>query len=138
MLARQLQSDESNKKVITQISTVSRGAYPFSIVSLAIALVALAVAITTFVSLGPMLKLYWAAMKADLFCTPLRYAYTDCIEEPAYQVKVVSVLKRKHKCVEYRARQTRNQTLEKLETQVTLILHINGMARLDYCPLQII
>ena len=52
VLARQSQSDESNKEVINQISTVSRGAYPLSIVALAIALVALAIAIATFVTLS--------------------------------------------------------------------------------------
>ena len=44
----------------------------------------------------------------------------------------MSALKGKHKRVEYRARITRNQTLETLETQVTLILHTTGMARFDY------
>ena len=61
----------------------------------------------------------------------------DRTEEVFNQVKVVSALKGQHKRVEYRARRTRNQALETLKTQVTLILHITGKARFDYGTQQI-
>ena len=48
--ARQSLSDISNKGVINQISTVSRNAHLFIVVALTIALVALAIAIVSFVS----------------------------------------------------------------------------------------
>ena len=49
MSARQSLGDDANKEVINQIITVPRGSHPLSVVALAIALVALVVAITTFV-----------------------------------------------------------------------------------------
>ena len=105
--------------------------------ALAIALVALVVAITTFKSLNHMLRLFYAAITAVLLRGPLRCAYINSTENVANQVNFVSALKGKHKRVEYRARITRNQTLKTLETQVTLILHTTGKARLDYCLQQI-
>ena len=105
--------------------------------ALAIALAALVIAIATFVTVNPMLRLFWAEIAAILFRGPLRCAYTDRTENAANQVKVVSVLKGKHKRIEYRARLTRNQTLETLETQVTLVLHTTGKTRLDYGPQQL-
>ena len=68
---------------------------------------------------------------------PLRCAYKDRTGAAPNQVKVVSALKGHHKRIEYRARLTRNQTLETLETQVALVLHTSGKARLDYGPQQI-
>ena len=76
-------------------------------------------------------------MAAVLFRGLLRCTYTDHIEDAANQIKVVSALKGKHKCIEYRARLTGNQTHETLETEVTLIQHTTGMARLDYGPQRI-
>ena len=76
-------------------------------------------------------------MAAILFFGPLRCAYTDRFEDAANQVKVVSAIIGKHKRVEYRARLTQNQTLETLDTLVTMILHTSGKARLDYGPQQI-
>ena len=138
MSARQSLSDISNKGVINQISTVSRNVHLLIVVALAIALVALAVAaIVSFVSVNPMLQLFLAAMAAVLFCGPLSCTYTDYIEDAANQVKVVSALNEKHKRIEYRPCLTQNQTLEKLETQVTLILHTTGITCLDYGPQQI-
>ena len=84
-----------------------------------------------------MLKLFLATMAPVLFLGPLRCTYTNYIDDAANQVKVVSALTGKHKRIEYRARLMRNQTLEMLETQVTLILQNTGMARLDYGPQQI-
>ena len=130
--ARQTIDDASGKGVINKISTVARDAHPLSVVALAIALVALVVAIATFVTVNPMLRFLWAAIAAILFHGPLRCSYIDRTEDAANQVKVVSALKGKHKRIEYRARLTRNQTLETLETQVTLVLHTTGKARLDY------
>ena len=54
--ARQTIDDESGKRVINQISTVARGAHPFSVVALAIALIKLVVAIATLVTVNPMLR----------------------------------------------------------------------------------
>ena len=105
--------------------------------ALAIALAALVIAMATFLTVNPMLRLFWAAIAAILFRGPLRCAYTDRTENAAIQVKVVSALKGKHKRIEYRARLTRNQTLETLETQVTLVLHTTGKAHLDYGPQQL-
>ena len=76
--------------------------------------------------------MFWAAIAAFLSRGPLQSAYTDRTEVAASQVKIVSALKGKHTSVEYHACLTRNQTLETLMTQVTLILHTTGMARLDY------
>ena len=135
--ARQSLSDNFNKGVINKIITVSRGAYVLKIVALAIALVALVVAIATFVSVNPILRLFREAMAANLFNKLLRYTYTDRTEAAANQVKVVSAIKRKQKRVKYRFRLTRKQTLETLKTQITLILHSTGMASLDYGPQQI-
>ena len=84
-----------------------------------------------------MLRLMWAAIAAILLRGPLRCVYKDNAEDTANQVKVVSALKGKHMRIEYRARLTRNQTLETLETQVTLILHTTGKARFDYGPQQL-
>ena len=130
MSARQTLDDASSKRVINQISTVARGAHPLSVVALA----ALVIAITTFVAVNPMLRLLWAAIAAILFRGPLRCSYTDRTEDSANKVKIVSALKGKHKHIEYRVRLTRNQTMKTLETQVTLILHTTGKARLDYGP----
>ena len=113
---------------------MARGSHPLSVVALAIALVALVVAIATFVTVNSMLRFFWAAIAAILFRGPLRCSYIDRTEDAANQVKVVSALKGKHKRIEYRARLTRNQTVETLETQVTLVLHTNGKAHLDYGP----
>ena len=55
--ARQSLDVESNHGVINQISTVSQGAHPLSVVALAIALVALVIAIGTFIAVNPMLRL---------------------------------------------------------------------------------
>ena len=123
--------------MINQISTVARGAHPLSVVALAIALAALVIAIATFVTVNPILRLLLAAIAAILFRGPLRCSYTDRTEEAANQVKVVSALKGKHKRIVYRARLTRNQTLKKLKTQVTLVLHIAEKARFDYGPQQL-
>ena len=111
MSARQTIDDASGKGVINQISTVARGAHFLLVVALAIALVALVLAIATFVTVNPMLRFFWAAIAAILFRGPLRCSYIDCTEDVANQVKVVSALKGKHKRIEYRARLTRNQTL---------------------------
>ena len=126
--ARQTIDDTSGKGVINQINTVARGAHPLSVVALAIALVALVVAIATFVTVNPMLRFLWAAIATILFRGPLRCFYIDLTEDAANQVKVVIALKGKHKCIEYRACLTRNQTLETLATQVTLVLHTTWMA----------
>ena len=135
--ARQTIDDTSGKGVINQISTVARGSHPISVVALGLALVALVVGLATFVTVNPMLRLFCAAIPAILFNGPLRCSYTDRIEDAANQVKIVNALKEKHKRIEYRARLTRNQTLETLETQVTLTLHATGKARLDYGPQQL-
>ena len=134
--ARQTLDDASSKGVINQISTVSRGAHPLAVVALAIALVALVVSIATFVTVNSMLRLMWATIAAIIFHGPLRCVYKDNTEDAVNQVKVVSALKGKHKRIEYRDCLTRNQTLETLETQITLILHTTGKARLDYGPQQ--
>ena len=98
---------------------------------LAIALVALVVAIAKFVSVTLIIKLFWAANKADLLCKLLRYTCTDRIEDAAYKVKVVTALKRKHKSVEYRYCLTRNQILKTLKTLVTYNTYYwNGTPRL--------
>ena len=81
--ARQTIDDASGKRVINQISTVARGAHPLSFVALAIALVALVVAIATFVTVNPMLRLLWAAIAAILSRGPLRCSYTDRTEDAA-------------------------------------------------------
>ena len=52
---RQSLKDKFNNGVINQIRSVSRGAHYLSVVTLAIALVALIVKIATFVSVNPML-----------------------------------------------------------------------------------
>ena len=138
MTALQSLSDNSYKEVINQISKVSRSAHHLTVMALAVASVALAVAITSFVSVNPMLILFWTLMET-VFCRgQLRCIYTNHIEDAANQVKVVRGLKAKHKRIEYHAPLTRNQNLETLKTQVTLILHTTGMARLDYGPQQII
>ena len=121
--ARQTLDDASSKGVIDQISTVSRGAHPLSVVALAIALVALVVAIATFVTVNPMLRLMWTVIAAILCSGPLCCVYKDSTKDAVNQVKVVSALQGKHKRIEYRARLTRNQTLKTLEAQVTLVLH---------------
>ena len=135
--ARQTLDDASSKGVTNQISIVTKSGHVLSVVALAIALAALVIAIATFVTVNPKLRLLYAAIAAILFCGQLRCSYTDRTEDAANQVKVVSELKGKHKRIEYRARLTRNQTLETLETQVTLILHTTGKARLDYSPQQL-
>ena len=135
--ARQLLHDKSNKTVINKISTVLQCAHPLRVVTLAIVLVALVVTLVLFVSLNSMLKLFWVTMAAVLFLGPLRCTYTDYIDDSTNQVKVISALRGKHKRIEYRARLMRNQTLETLETQVTLILQNTRMALLDYGPQQI-
>ena len=135
--ARQLLHDKFNKTVINKISTVLQCAHPIRVVTLAIVLVALAVTLVLFVSLNPMLKLFMVTMAAVLFLGPLRCTYTDYIDDAANQVKVASALRGKHKRIEYRARLMRNQALETLETQVTLILQNTIMARLDYGQQQI-
>ena len=76
-------------------------------------------------------------MAAVLFCGPLSCTYTDYIEDAANQGKLVSALNEKHKRVEDRPHLTRNQTLETLETQVSLILHTTVITSLDYGPQQI-
>ena len=86
--------------MINQIITVAQGAHPLSVVALAIALVALIVAIATFVTINPMLKFLWAAIAAILFRGPLRCSYIDRKENAANQIKVVSALKGKHKRIE--------------------------------------
>ena len=129
--ARQSLDVESNRRVVNQISTVSQSAHPLSVVALAIALVVLVIAIGTFVPMNPVLKLFWAALSAVLCRGPLRSAYSDHTGTKPNQVKVVSVLQTHHKRIEYRARLTRNQTLETLETQVTNVLHTSGKTRLD-------
>ena len=130
-------SDKFNNEVINQISTESRGFHRLSVVKLARALVVLVVAISTFVSVNPILRLFRAATAAKLLCKPQRYAYTDCTEAAADHVKVVSAIKRKQKREKYRASHTRNQTLETLETQITLIPQTTKMASRDYNPQQI-
>ena len=135
--ARQTIDDAFGKGIINQISTVARGGHPLSVVALAIALVALVVAIATFVTVNPMLRFLWVAIAAIIFRGPICCSYIDRTEDAANQVQVVSALKEKHKRIEYLARLTRNQTLETLETQVTIVLHITGKARLDYGPQQL-
>ena len=117
--------------MINQISTVARGSHPLSVEALAIALVALVVAIATFLTVNSMLRFLWEAIAAILLRGPLRCYYIDRTEDAANQVKVVSALKGKHKSIEYRACLTRNQTLETLDTQVTFALHTTGKARVD-------
>ena len=117
--------------MINQISTFARGAHYLSVAALAIALIALVVAIATFVTVNPTLKFQWAAIAAILIRVPLRCSYIYRTEDAANQVKVVCVLKGKHEHIENRARLTRNQTLETLETQATLVLHTTRQVRLD-------
>ena len=81
MSARQTIDDASGKTVINQISTVARGAHPLSVVALAIALVALVVAIATFVTVNPLLRFLWTAIAAILFRGPLRCSYIDRTED---------------------------------------------------------
>ena len=64
--ASQSLSDKSNKEVITQINTKSRGFYLLSVVELAIALVALVVAIATYVSVNLILRLFWSGNNSCL------------------------------------------------------------------------
>jgi hypothetical protein len=135
--ARQTLDYETNKGVINQISTVSQGAHPLSVVALAIALVALIIAIATFVTVHPMIRLVWAATVALIKRGPLLCAYNKENDTSSNSVEVITALKGKHKRIEYRARLTRNNTLEPLETQVTLVLHTSGKARLDYGAQQI-
>ena len=136
MSARQTIDDASGKEVIYQISTLAQGAHYILVVALALAL-ALVVAKATFVTVNPMLKLFCAAIAAILFNRPLRCSYTDRIEDAANQVKIVNALKEKHKRIEYRARLTRKQTLDTLDTQATLVLHTTGKVRLVYGPEQL-
>ena len=96
MSAHQTIDDSSGKGVINKISTVARSAHPVSVVALAIALAALVLAIATFVTVNPMLRLMWAAIAAILLRGPLRCVYKDNAEDTANQVKVVSALKGKH------------------------------------------
>ena len=130
--ARQSLEVESNKGVINQISTVSRGAHPLSVVALAIALAALVIAIATFVTVNPMLRLVWAAISAVIFRNPLRCFYAERKEMGSNQYKIVSALEGHHKRIEYRARLARRQTLEAMDTQVAIVLHSSGKSRLDY------
>ena len=109
--ARQTLDYESNKGVINQISTVSQGAHPLSVVALAIALVAVIIAIATFVSVHPMLRLVWEATMAVLKRSPLLCAFTKITESAQPELQVITALKGKHKRIEYRARLTRNNTL---------------------------
>ena len=76
-------------------------------------------------------------MAAVLFRGPIRFAYTDHTEDCANQIKVVSPLRGEHKRIKYCAGLTRNQTLDTLEAQVTLILHTTLMARLEFGRQQI-
>ena len=87
---------------------MSLGAHSLSVVALTITQVAIVVAISTIVSVNPILRLFWAAMAAVLFRGPLLCVYIDCTNDAANQVKIVSALKEKHKRVEYCARLTRN------------------------------
>ena len=135
--ARQTLDYESNKGVINQISTVSQGAHPLSVVALAIALVAVIIAIATFVSVHPMLRLMWEATMAVLKRSPLLCAFSKLTESAQPELQVITALKGKHKRIEYRARLARNNTLETLDSLVTLVLHTSGKARLDYGPQQI-
>ena len=80
--------------MINQISTVARGAHPLLLVPLAIALAAFVIAIATFLTVNPMLRLFWAAIAAILFRGPLRCTYTNRTENAANQVKVVCALKK--------------------------------------------
>ena len=93
--ARQTIDDASGNREINQISTVARGAHPLLVVALAIALVALVVAIATFITVNPMLRFLWAAIAAILFRGPLRCFYTDRTEDEVNRVTVVSALKGK-------------------------------------------
>lgn len=72
MSARQTLDDVSSKGVINSLSTEARGAHPLSVVALAIVLVSLVVAIATFITVNPMLKLLWSAVAAILFRDQLR------------------------------------------------------------------
>ena len=92
MSARQTRNDASSKEVINQISTVARGAHPFSVVALGIALAMLLIEIATFVTVNPMLRLLWATIAAILFRGPLRCSYTDRTKNVANQVKVFNAL----------------------------------------------
>ena len=67
ILASQSLSDEINNEVINLIPTKSESFYLFSVVEQAIALVALVVAIATFVSVNPILRLFWSATAAKIF-----------------------------------------------------------------------
>lgn len=57
-------SDESNKKVIDRIRTVSRGVHLLSVVAQVIVIVALVVAMITFALVSSLLRLGFAAMAA--------------------------------------------------------------------------
>ena len=120
---------------MNQISTVTRGAHPFSVVALAIASAALIIAIATFVTVNTILRLFWAAIAAIPFSRPLRFSYSDHTEDVANKSMLLMRLKRNNR-IEYRARITRNQTLKTLMTQVTLVLYITEKTRLDYGPQQ--
>ena len=85
---------------------MARGAHPISVVPLAIALVALVVAIATFVTVNQLLRFLCAAIAAILFRGPLRCSYVNRTEDAANQVKVVIAQKGKHKRIESRARLT--------------------------------
>ena len=89
MSARLTIDGASGKGVINQISTVARGAHPLSVVALAIALVALVVAIATFLTVNPMLRFFWATIAAILFRGPQRCSYIDRTEDAENQVKVL-------------------------------------------------
>ena len=55
--ARQTLDDASSKGVFNQISTVARGAYPLSVLALAIALAAYFIAIAPLITVNPKLRL---------------------------------------------------------------------------------
>ena len=120
--ARYTLDDASSKRVINQQSTVARSSHFRSVVALAIVLAALVIAITTFISVIPMLRLLWAAIVAIVHLEPLRCSYTDRTDDAANQVKVINALQVKHKRIEYRARLTWNYTLQTLWKQIILVL----------------
>ena len=117
---------------MNQISTVAQGAHPLSV----LALIA-CYSNHNFRHCQFDAATVVAAIAAILSREPLLCFYTDRTAKAANQVKVVSALKGKHKRIEYRACLTRNQTLETLETKVTLVLQTTGKARLDYGPQQL-
>ena len=71
---------------------MSLGFHLLSVVELAITIKALVETVAIIGSVNFMLRLFWAALAIVLFRGLLQYAYTNCTEVAAKQVKVVSKL----------------------------------------------